>query len=149
VIVGARAAYLELAFERLTVVDPPTVRAPAEPPVEAAPAPQPSSPARVARQETAGVASKWAEALAESRRMEREGRAANWDESEVVMPARGDVVNHLHFGKCSVAKIDDEHISLRKPDGRVVQLGLTILEFKRTGGTAGGKPEYDVKVRKG
>jgi hypothetical protein len=90
-------------------------------------------------------ASKWSLALAESRRLERDGAAANWDDVEPVMPARGDIVNHRQFGRCDVVRVDSEHISLRKPDRRVVQLGLAILVFEPAG-EQDGKTAYNVAV---
>ena len=91
------------------------------------------------------AAAKWSVALAESRRLEREGAAANWDDVEPVMPARGDIVNHRQFGRCDVVRVDGEHISLRKPDRRVVQLGLAILVFEPAG-EHDGKTVYNVAV---
>ena len=90
-------------------------------------------------------ASKWSLALAESRRLERDGAAASWDDVEPVMPARGDIVNHRQFGRCDVVRVDSEHISLRKPDRRVVQLGLAILVFEAAG-EQDDKAVYNVAV---
>jgi predicted DNA-binding protein with PD1-like motif len=90
-------------------------------------------------------AEKWSVALAESRRLERVGAAAKWDEVEPVMPVCGDIVNHRQFGRCDVVRVDSEHISLRKPDRRVVQLGLTILVFE-SAGEHDGKAVYNVSV---
>ncbi|MDD5307012.1 MAG: hypothetical protein PHU25_06795 [Deltaproteobacteria bacterium] len=88
---------------------------------------------------------RWAAALAESRRAER---LASLEVDEGARPERGDVVNHRQFGRCTVVKIDDEHVSLRKPDGRVVQLGLTVLRF-----TPAGREDkhavFDVEVARG
>ncbi len=103
-------------------------------------APPPAAPSPVKDD-----ASKWSLALAESRRVEREGAAANWDDVEPVMPARGDIVNHRQFGRCDVVRVDSEHISLRKPDRRVVQLGLAILVFEPAG-EHDGKAVYNVAV---
>ncbi len=103
-------------------------------------APPPSAPSPVKDD-----ASKWSLALAESRRLERDGAAANWDDVEPVMPVRGDIVNHRQFGRCDVVKVDGEHISLRKPDRRVVQLGLAILVFEPAG-EQDGKAAYNVAV---
>jgi predicted DNA-binding protein with PD1-like motif len=94
---------------------------------------------------------KWAEALAESKRLEKSGAAARaWDDDETaaVVPLRGDVVNHRQFGRCVVAKIDDDHIFLKKPDGRIVQLGLPILAFAIQG-AEGDATVFDVQVRRG
>ncbi len=103
-------------------------------------APPPTAPSPVKDD-----ASKWSLALAESRRLEREGAAANWDDVEPVIPARGDIVNHRQFGRCDVVRVDGEHISLRKPDRRVVQLGLAILVFEPAG-EQDGKDVYNVAV---
>lgn len=97
------------------------------------------------------ISGRWAEALAESKRQERKARERGWDwdtGEEEIRPGRGDIVVHQQFGRCQVVRLDDEHISLRKPDGRVVQLGLSILEFS-SAGTDEGKAVYDVAVKKG
>jgi len=104
-------------------------------------------PSPVARAPVEDDDSKWSAALAESRRLEREGAAANWDDVEPVMPVRGDIVNHRQFGRCDVVRVDGEHISLRKPDRRVVQLGLAILVFEPAG-EQDGKAAYNVAVRR-
>ena len=99
-----------------------------------------------------GLTITWAEALAESKRLEKSGAAAAraWedDASSAVVPLRGDVVNHRQFGRCVVAKIDDDHIFLKKPDGRIVQLGLPILAFAIQG-AEGEATVFDVQVRRG
>jgi predicted DNA-binding protein with PD1-like motif len=98
------------------------------------------------------LSEKWAEALAESKRFEKSGAAAKaWADDEgpaQVVPQRGDVVNHRQFGRCLVAKIDDDHISLKKPDGRIVQLGLPILDFS-VQGAEGAVTVFEVQVRRG
>jgi predicted DNA-binding protein with PD1-like motif len=86
---------------------------------------------------------RWAKAVVESRRIEDE--ADFLDEASDARPRQGDVVNHKQFGECSVSMISDDHITLRKPDGRNVQLGLQILNFKRVG-HRDGKDVFDVQV---
>jgi hypothetical protein len=94
--------------------------------------------------ENSGVAdARWAKAILEARRIEDE--ADSVDESTDVRPRQGDRVNHKQFGECSVARIGDDHITLRKPDGRNVQLGLQILSFRRVGHKE-GKDVFDVQV---
>jgi predicted DNA-binding protein with PD1-like motif len=115
----------------------------------ASPVREPAAP----RAEKIALGEKWAEALAESKRLEKNGANATkiWDgagEPAVVVPRRGDLVNHRQFGRCIVVKVDDDHIALRKPDGRVVQLGLPILEFA-VQGAEGEATVFDVQVRRG
>jgi predicted DNA-binding protein with PD1-like motif len=137
---GARAGFVELRFAPLVAAE-----------VDAADAEdggEVEESARPARKES--LAGKWADALAESKLQEQRARERGWDwdaDREELRPAHGDLVNHRQFGRCKVVRLDDEHISLRKPDGRVVQLGLAILEFTAAGEDE-GKPVYDVAVRK-
>ena len=152
----ASCRYLELRLTPLAamvVAAPAAARAPlAEPqPPRAAPAPAPI----VELRPNAGskeLSEKWAEALAESKRFEKTGTSAKaWEEEEgtaTVVPQRGDVVNHRQFGRCLVVKIDDDHISLKKPNGRVVQLGLPILDFS-VQGAEGAVTVFEVQVRRG
>jgi predicted DNA-binding protein with PD1-like motif len=137
-LIAARAEFVEVALLGLEAVDIGALP-------DAAPAAEPAA------ETGAPLPGRWAEALAESRRQERRARERGWDwdsDEEELRPDRGDVVVHRQFGRCQVVRIDDEHISLRKPDGRVVQLGLAILEFSSSG-TADGKAVYDVAVKKG
>ena len=93
---------------------------------------------------------RWAEALAESRKQQHAARSRGWDwekDEEDARPKLGDIVDHRQFGRCKVVRLDDEHISLRKPKGRVVQLGLSILEFFAKG-EEDGKPVFDVVVKR-
>jgi predicted DNA-binding protein with PD1-like motif len=139
-LVRAGARFVELRFAPLVAAEVDGVEA--DDGVEAEEA------ARPARKES--LAGKWAGALAESKRQEQRARERGWDwdaDREELRPAHGDLVNHRQFGRCKVVRLDDEHISLRKPDGRVVQLGLAILEFSAAGEDE-GKPVYDVAVRK-
>jgi len=102
--------------------------------------PKPASP----------LSERWSEAIAESLRQERIARKRGWDDEDGEIeqrPERGDVVHHRQFGRCRVIKVDDDHISLRKGDGRVVQLGLAVLRFSRRGAVGeDGRSEYDVEV---
>lgn len=86
---------------------------------------------------------RWAKAVLESRRIEDE--TDYLDDTSDASPKQSDIVNHKQFGECTVAMIGDEHITLRKPDGRNVQLGLQILNFKRVG-HRDGKDVFDVQV---
>jgi predicted DNA-binding protein with PD1-like motif len=154
----ASARFVEVRFEPLSAfgaaVSVQTGAAQASPvatpPVavaqEASPPPPPPRVERIA------LGEKWAEALAESKRLEKSGTAAArlWedDEAAAVVPSRGDVVNHRQFGRCVVAKIDDDHVFLKKPDGRIVQLGLPILSFS-IHGAEGDATVFDVQVRRG
>lgn len=86
---------------------------------------------------------RWAKAVLESRRIEDE--TDYLDDASDIHLKQGDIVNHKQFGECTVAMIGDEHITLRKPDGRNVQLGLQVLNFKRVG-HRDGKDVFDVQV---
>jgi hypothetical protein len=92
----------------------------------------------------------WAEVFAESQRLRRAAAADGVDdeleEDEDHRPERGDYVEHRQFGRCRVIRIDDDHMALKKPDGRIVQLGLQILQF-RLKGEAEGKPVYEAVVK--
>jgi predicted DNA-binding protein with PD1-like motif len=136
-LVAGRASFLEVTLFGLEAVE---VESRPDDPAEAAPPPEPKAP----------VVGRWAEALAESKRQERRARERGWDwdsDEEEVRPSRGDIVVHRQFGRCQVVRLDDEHISLRKPDGRVVQLGLAVLAFTPAG-TQDGAEVYDVTVNK-
>jgi predicted DNA-binding protein with PD1-like motif len=133
----AVGSFVELRIEPLTALAAPAT--PATPPREPAPA----------RVEKMVLGEKWAEALAESKRLEKGAAAGVWDDGPpAVVPKRGDIVNHRQFGRCVVAKIDDDYIFLKKPDGRIVQLGLPILTFAIQG-IEGDATVFDVQVRRG
>jgi hypothetical protein len=129
----------------------PAPAAPAPPPIAVLPSPPPIVEIKPNTASKA-LSEKWAEALAESKRFEKNGASAKvWDgekEAAPVVPQRGDVVNHRQFGRCLVVKVDDDHISLKKPDGRIVQLGLPILEFS-VHGAEGDLAVFDVQIRRG
>jgi hypothetical protein len=59
----------------------------------------------------------------------------------------GDRVLHRQFGECAVVKMTDEHILLQKSDGRVVQLGLSVLRFDPAE-PDGGRNRWTVSVKK-
>jgi hypothetical protein len=92
----------------------------------------------------------WAEVFAESQRLRRaaaaEGIDDELDDGEDHHPERGDFVEHRQFGRCRVVRIDDDHMALKKPDGRIVQLGLQVLQF-RPKGEAEGKKIYEAFVK--
>ncbi len=93
------------------------------------------------------LSDRWARAVDESDRVQQHAKdkGIDFDMSDV-KPKRGDYVNHQQFGKCTVARIGDDHITLRKPDGRNVQLGLPILRFTSEG-KEGKKGVFRVEVR--
>jgi len=141
-LVAARAAFVELTVVELEAA---AIRSRAETAAE------PSATATPVAEQKPPISGRWAEALAESKRQERHAQERGWDwdsDEEDLRPTRGDIVIHRQFGRCQVVRMDDEHISLRKPDGRVVQLGLSILEFSAAG-TEQGRPIYDVAVKRG
>ena len=88
---------------------------------------------------------RWAKAVLESKRVQQEADFMD-DGAADVRPTRGDFVRHQQFGECKVTRISDDHVTLRKPDGRHVQLGLPILKFTREGEQE-GKKVYRVEVR--
>jgi predicted DNA-binding protein with PD1-like motif len=155
-LVRASARFVELRLHPLSAfggavgVQTPAAHAAqgAAPPIAVAHEAAPQPP----RVEKIAFGEKWAEALAESKRLERNGGSAAklWedDEAAAVVPGRGDVVNHRQFGRCVVAKVDDDYIFLKKPDGRIVQLGLPILSFAIQG-AEGEATVFDVQVRRG
>lgn len=61
-------------------------------------------------------------------------------------PRVGDLVDHPQFGQCTVIKIDDQHLRMRRSEGRVVSLGLSILRFSLRGEKTDGKRVYAVRV---
>ncbi|MBN2714851.1 MAG: hypothetical protein JXX14_03285 [Deltaproteobacteria bacterium] len=90
----------------------------------------------------------WASAMNLSAALEKKGRNAQlWDNEPVKIPSVGDIVKHRQFGDCTVVKIDDEHVTIQKPDGRVVQLGLRILTFTPID-EDGGRTLWDASVKR-
>jgi hypothetical protein len=102
-----------------------------------------SPPISKRREKDAVLDERWAKAIAETKAFE--GKDAYADDEADIRPRLGDKVNHRQFGECTVSRIDDDHITLRKPDGRNVQLGLQILVFTRVGHKE-GKDVFDVQV---
>jgi predicted DNA-binding protein with PD1-like motif len=151
-LVGARTNFVELRMVPLANVDDgdrPATRPPTpDEPAVAAPARTPATTGKPAAASGPALGDRWAAALEESKRQERKARSRSWEDDDGLLPTRGDVVNHRQFGRCQVIRVDDEHITLRKPDGRTVQLGLAILRFTNAP-PDGGATAYDVVVRRG
>ncbi|HUT79007.1 MAG TPA: hypothetical protein VM285_15015 [Polyangia bacterium] len=150
-LVAAECSFAELSLTPLAALATAANRgteddhAAASPPAAAQGASRPAAPEHRPAPPAPAAAAQWAEALAESRR--QEANAPDWDREDEIRPARGDLVNHLQFGRCKVLRIDDDHITLRKPDGRTVQLGLPILAFSEVG-AEGQARVLDVRVRR-
>ena len=62
-------------------------------------------------------------------------------------PEAGDIVDHPKFGQCVVVKIDDSHLKIRRKEGRVVSLGLSILQFSLKGQKSDGKKVFVIRVK--
>ncbi len=105
-----------------------------------------TSPQREVIRAPAALDDRWAKAVLESKRIEDDPAFFDEEETET-RPKRGDIVMHAQFGECRVTRIDDDHITLRKPDGRNVQLGLTVLRFFSTG-KHDGKNTFRVEIGK-
>lgn len=115
-----------------------------------APTPAPSSGA------TAGGGATWAEAIAASVQKAADdrplspprtaGRTAP-EEDHGFEPDRGDLVEHPHFGRCSVEIYDpaDDRMVLRLPAGRLAEIKLHVLTFLEPT-TVDGKKVFRVKV---
>lgn len=87
---------------------------------------------------------RWSLAIAESNLIR--GKKSDESETSDERPGLGDVVIHRQFGKCKVTRVGDSHITLRKPDSRNVQLGLSILKFKRENEDDEGRAVFSVTV---
>lgn len=157
-LIGARARFVELRLIALSTAEDQVSAASTPEPLETAGLPEdlsalPASAAEPGLRRPAvpgtgpSLGERWAAALEESRRQERMAREQGWDDDDGLVPERGEIVNHRQFGSCKVIRVDDEHITLRKPDGRKVQLGLAVLRFRSTA-AIGGVPTYDVEVRR-
>jgi predicted DNA-binding protein with PD1-like motif len=142
-LLAAECDFAELSFEPLLSAEPDLPRGVGGEPGSgraAAASPEP------ARSREGSLGERWGDVLAESERQQRS--APDWDdEPPEVFPRRNDVVNHRQFGRCKVMKMDDEHITLRKPDGKSVQLGLAVLRFSEVG-REGKATVFDVEVRR-
>ncbi len=124
--------------------EPPTVREISR--VVDKPPPSPiSPPLKEPIRAPSALDDRWAKAVSESKRIEEESSLL--DEDGDGRPHRGDIVMHAQFGECQVSRIDDDHITLRKPDGRNVQLGLAILRFVSLGKVK-GKDAFRVEIGK-
>lgn len=69
------------------------------------------------------------------------------DADEGLLPAVGDRVLHQQFGECTVVKLTDVHAMLQKSDGRVVQLGLSVLTFVPLSDES-GRAQWRIQVKK-
>ncbi|MCP4600844.1 MAG: hypothetical protein GY847_09985 [Proteobacteria bacterium] len=96
---------------------------------------------------TPGLEARWTKAIAESNRVQRlaEDQDDGMDAADVRLKI-GDIIHHRQFGKCTIMRVGDEHITLRKPDKRIVQLGLSILKFIPDG-EEDGHAVYCVEVK--
>ena len=151
--IKAKVKHLEVTFVPLTSQEeldgmasapkPPPKPAGESLPVKPKPVDAPSFKSPPRPEQSRVTDDRWAKAVLESRRVEEETDFL--DDASDDRPKQSDIVNHKQFGECTVAMIGDEHITLRKPDGRNVQLGLQVLNFKRVG-HRDGKDVFDVQV---
>lgn len=147
----AEIEFVELTFSPVEMVASQPVatsalsKRPSVPP-PAAPAQKPAAEKRApsAVKPSGLLSEKWAKAVLESKKALEEADFFD-DGAPDVKPKRGDFVMHQHFGECKVSRIDDDHITLRKPDGRNVQLGIPILHFTRSG-EKNGRDVFEVQV---
>ena len=107
----------------------------------------PAQPAREINRAPAALDDRWAKAVLESKRQQDAPDFFDDDEAGEVRPKRGDLVHHAQFGECLVTRIDDDHITLRKPNGRNIQLGLPVLRFVSLG-ERNGKALFKVEIGK-
>lgn len=117
------------------------------PNVEAPVSPTVSTPKNEVHRAPAALDDRWAKAVLEAKRLQEDPTFVDGEEESDRRPKRGDIVQHAQFGECQVSRIDDDHITLRKPDGRNVQLGLTVLRFVSLGKQK-GKDAYRVQIGK-
>ncbi|MDJ0761407.1 MAG: hypothetical protein QNJ97_00340 [Myxococcota bacterium] len=90
---------------------------------------------------------RWARAIEASNDVMRRAKDGGYEPDAVeIRPNRGDIAIHRQFGRCKVIRVGDDHITLRKPDGRNVQLGLAILKFVKEG-TEDNHTIFRVEVR--
>lgn len=61
-------------------------------------------------------------------------------------PRVGDIVEHPQFGPCKVVSIGDQHIKVRRKQGRVISLGLAVLSFSLKGEKSDGVRVWAVRV---
>ncbi len=105
-------------------------------PIKSLTPPPPTAPS------SPGTDNRWAKAIAESDRVQQQAQKETRSD---LVPSRGDIVNHLQFGRCTVVRVGDDHITLRKPNNRNVQLGIAILDFTLAG-KEDKKSVFNVKV---
>lgn len=137
----AIALFLELTITPLEIPEE-AIRPSPRPSEVTAPSPTPKKSESASE---SAIKDRWMNAVEEARRIRGEADFTNDAEPET-RPSRGDFVHHMHFGECNVTRITDEHITLRKPDGRNVQLGLPILAFIPAGSRE-GKKVFRVEVK--
>jgi hypothetical protein len=132
-LVEARVTFLELTFSPLAVAEAGASVSAPSPPVQQQPV-TPKAPASnpLESYPPGALENRWANAIKEAKRLQDDTDFPSEDDRDV-RPSRGDIVQHTQFGECKVIRISDDHITLRKPDGRNVQLGLQILKFVHVG----------------
>ena len=144
-IVGGRLVEAQVSFLEITFTPLATVEARASAREQSPPTPQ-SIPREIPAPLSTGsnrmgpmgshppsaLENRWANAIKEAKRLQDDSDFSS-DEDKDVRPSRGDIVQHTQFGECKVTRISDDHITLRKPDGRNVQLGLLVLKFVHVG----------------
>ena len=147
-LVGARSRLVELRFDPLTLLEGNDGDLGNEPSPDTSLPTQSEVHVSSKNLSDDSKDSKWNKAIEESEYVEKTGASSVWDEEEEdPRPVRGDVVNHRQFGRCTVSKLDDDHIFLKKPNGRVVQLGLSILNFALQGDDD-GVSVFDVQIKR-
>ncbi len=79
---------------------------------------------------------KWADAVMESVRAHAEKEEETEQEDEPYRSIReGDIIEHRQFGRCEVQRVDanEEFVSVRLRNSRLVRLNLDILNLRYTG----------------
>lgn len=105
---------------------------------------RPEAPAEEAPPQATPGSGGWAAVAAAS-----SSRATAREDAEDRPPRFGDLVDHPVFGRCTVVKMDDEHLRVRREGGRTISLGLPRLALELTGEMSDGKRVYRLEVRKG
>jgi len=146
----AEVRFAEIALSPLAVPRDLSAEMPASP--VAKPAKEPAEghpvldgPAQPAGRLQQAADTRWARAIQESKQAESLDDAEDEKEGGS-RPTRGDIVRHQQFGACQVTRVSDDHITLRKPDGRQIELGMTVLRFTREG-EEGKRAVFGVEVR--
>ena len=98
-----------------------------------------ATPGPAASPSGAGGGASWADAIAASVQKSAEDRPLSppqrprpvTEEDHGFEPDRGDIVEHPHFGRCTVEIYDpaDDRLVLRLPTGRVAELKLHVVTF--------------------